>query len=292
MRTPTSSPSRRPRALRTAAVAAAVALLAAGCTTDITTGYLPSTPDMTDKTADIMALWNGSWIAAMAVGVITWGLMIWCIVVYRKRKDDDQLPVQLRYHVPLELMYTVVPIILIGSLYVFSTQITYDTIDVEQEPDLNIEVYGKQWSWDFNYLDEDVYYSGGRVQLTGEPGVEETLPTLYLPVDQTVRITAVSRDVQHAFWVPAFLFKIDMIPGRENAFQVTPQQEGVYAGKCAELCGEYHSEMLFNVAVVSQEEFDAHMDELRDAGNVGRLGEELNRQYTLRSGSADEGSEG
>ena len=292
MRTPTSPQPRRARALRTSALAAAVALLAAGCTTDISTGFMPSTPTMTDKTGDLLALWNGSWIAALAVGAITWGLMIWCVIVYRKRKGDDQLPVQLRYHVPLELMYTVVPLILIGSLYVFSTRITYDTIDVSGEPDLNIEVYGKQWSWDFNYLDEDVYYSGGRVQLTGEYGVEETLPTLYLPVDQTVEFTVVSRDVQHSFWIPAFLFKLDMVPGRENHFQVKPQEEGVYAGKCAELCGEYHSEMLFNVAVVSQAEFDAHMDELRDAGNVGRLGPELNRQYTLRSGSPAEGSEG
>ena len=283
--------------MRALAAAGAVLLLGAGCTTDISTGYLPATRETTNHTGDLIALWNGSWIAALIVGVVTWALMIWCIVVYRKRKNDDQLPVQLRYHVPLELMYTVVPVLMILGLYVVSTKITYDVVDTSAEPDVEIEVYGKQWSWDFNYLTDDVYYSGERVQLTGEHGVEETLPTLYLPVNQNVEFTVVSRDVQHSFWVPGFLFKMDMVPGRENQFQVTPQVEGTYAGKCAELCGEFHSEMLFNVAVVSQEEYDAQMEALREAGNEGRLGPELNRVYGLHSADqvseqANEGSEG
>ena len=105
----------------------------------------------------------------------------------------------------------------------------------------------------------------------------DELPTLYLPVDQNVQFDIKSRDVQHAFWIPAFLYKTDMIPGRTNSFQVVPTKEGVYMGKCAEMCGEFHSEMLFRVAVVSEEEFEAQMEALREAGNVGRLGDELNR---------------
>lgn len=79
-----------------AAVAAGVALVASGCATDVSTGFLPSDAGVTNRTGELIALWNGSWIAALAVGVLVWGLLLWAIVAYRKRKDDNQLPVQLQ----------------------------------------------------------------------------------------------------------------------------------------------------------------------------------------------------
>ncbi|WP_441316594.1 aa3-type cytochrome oxidase subunit II [Georgenia satyanarayanai] len=283
MRSP-SSGSRSPRGWRLVVLGLVAALTLAGCAElgAPQNGFLPSQPGLTDKTETIIDHWSGAWVAALAVGVIVWGLTIWCVVAYRKRKNDNALPVQLRYHVPLELMYVVVPILMIGVLYFYSNQVTDDLTDVSEDPDLTIQAYGKQWSWDFNYLDDGVFSEGGRVQLTGEEGVEETLPTLYLPVGETVEFIVDSRDVQHSFWIPAFLFKIDMIPGHTNSFQVTPQEEGVYQGKCAELCGEFHSEMLFNVEVVDRETYDAQMDALREAGNVGVRGEEYNRVYDQR----------
>lgn len=283
MRSP-SSGSRSPRGWRLVVLGLVSALTLAGCAElgAPRNGFLPSEPGLTDKTESIINHWNGAWVAALAVGVIVWGLTIWCVVAYRKRKNDNALPVQLRYHVPLELMYVVVPILMIGVLYFYSTQVTRELTDTSEEPDLTIQAYGKQWSWDFNYLDDGVFFEGGRVQLTGEEGVEETLPTLFLPVGETVEFIVDSRDVQHSFWIPAFLFKIDMIPGHTNVFQVTPQEEGRYQGKCAELCGEFHSEMLFNVEVVDRETYDAQMDALREAGNVGVRGEEYNRVYDQR----------
>ncbi len=278
MRNP--SPPKNARLWGTAALAALLTAGLSGCSTDVSTGFLPSDAGVTNKTGELIAFWNGSWIAALAVGVLVWGLMIWALIVYRKRKDDNELPVQLQYHVPLELMYTVIPIVMVGVLFVFSQRTIESVQAVEEEPDLTVEVYGKQWSWDFNYLDYDVHYSGERVQLTGEEGVADELPTLYLPVDQNVQFEIKSRDVQHSFWIPAFLYKTDMIPGRTNSFQVVPTKEGVYMGKCAEMCGEFHSEMLFRVAVVPLEEFEAEMEALRQAGNVGRLGDELNRYDT------------
>lgn len=277
MRNP--SPPKNARLWGTA-LAALLAAGLSGCSTDVSTGFLPSDAGVTNKTGELIAFWNGSWIAALAVGVLVWGLMIWALIVYRKRKDDNELPVQLQYHVPLELMYTVIPIVMVGVLFVFSQRTIESVQAVDEEPDLTVEVYGKQWSWDFNYLDYDVHYSGERVQLTGEEGVADELPTLYLPVDQNVQFEIKSRDVQHSFWIPAFLYKTDMIPGRTNSFQVVPTKEGVYMGKCAEMCGEFHSEMLFRVAVVPLEEFEAQMEALRQAGNVGRLGDELNRYDT------------
>ena len=255
-------------------------LLATGCTPEAQRGFMPGYEDggqVTNQTGRITDLWVGSWIAALVVGLLTWGLMLWCVTVYRKRKSDDTLPVQLRYHVPLEITYVVLPIIMVGVLFFYTARDISAIEDVSQAPDLTVQVVGKQWSWDFNYLDEDVYETGVQAQDVGEENSFDQLPTLYLPVDERVEFVLDARDVIHSFWVPAFLYKKDMIPGRTNTFQVVPTREGVYAGKCAEFCGEEHSSMLFNVAVVSRAEFDAQMDALRERGQTGELGMELNR---------------
>jgi cytochrome c oxidase subunit II len=111
-----------------------------------------------------------------------------------------------------------------------------------------------------------VYEAGTQAELTGKPLRASQLPTLYLPVGERVEFVLTSRDVIHSFWVPAFLFKQDVIPGRNNHFQLTPTKEGSYSGKCAELCGRDHSRMLFNVVVLPPDEFKTKVDEAK-AGN-------------------------
>ncbi len=279
---------RRPAVL-TAALGVVAALALSGCSSDsVRRGFLPgdSAQEVTNQTGRITSLWVGSWVAALAVGVIVWGLVIWCVIAYRKRRDDDTLPVQLRYHVPLEAMYIVLPILMVGVLYYFTARDMAAITDTQGEPDLTVQVVAKQWSWDFNYLDDHVYDTGQHAQNVGTtPGVLTDQPTLYLPVDETVRFVLNSRDVIHSFWVPAFLYKMDVIPGRTNEFQVTPQRLGTYVGKCAELCGEEHSSMLFNVTVVTRAEYDAHMADLRAAGQTGALGLEYSRHQDLSSTS-------
>ncbi len=261
--------------------AAAAVLLLSGCSQGIENGALPSTPEITNQTGRVIDLWNGSWIAALIVGVITWGLILWCVAVYRKRKGDNKLPVQTRVNLPLELMYTIVPIIAIGVLFKYTAEDISFLTDTSADADIEIQVVGKQWSWDFNYLTDDVFDPGVQAQLTGEEGVEETLPTLYLPVNETVHFYLNSRDVIHSFWIPAFLYKEDTVPGRTNEWQVTPTKTGTYQGKCAELCGEYHASMLFNVKVVERDEYDAYMEELRDKGYEGALGLEYSRDQVV-----------
>ncbi len=78
-----------------------------------------------------------------------------------------------------------------------------------------------------------------------------------------------SPDVIHSFWVPEFYFKMDVVPGKINTFDMTPTREGVFTGRCAELCGLYHSRMIFKVHVVSKAEYDAHLVELKNAGQTG-----------------------
>jgi cytochrome c oxidase subunit 2 len=286
------SPRRSQRAaLGAAALAAVVAVLATGCSAQAQRGFLPGYDDgqVTNQTGRITNLWVGSWVAALAVGLITWGLILWCVTVYRKRKNDETLPVQLRYHVPLEIMYVILPIVMIGVLYYYTARDMTAIADVStHKPDLTIGVVGKQWSWDFNYVDENVYSVGVQDQDVSAANGFAQLPTLYLPVGERVQFQLNSRDVIHSFWVPAFLYKLDVIPGRTNRFQIVPTRQGVYAGKCAELCGEYHSSMLFNVAVVTRAEYDTQMTKLRAKNQTGQLGVGFDRSRDARSSSSSQ----
>ena len=265
--------TRRVRIAKISSIMLVGALFLSGCSSEVQRGWLPAERDNTNHTGRIIDLWVNSWIAALIVGVITWGLIIWCIVAYRRRRNETGFPRQVSYNLPLEVFYLTIPLFMVLVFFYFTDR-DQQAIDARvDDPDVVVDVRGKQWSWDFNYVNEDKYFSGVQANLTGEEGIPETLPTLYLPVNQTVELQLNARDVLHSFWVPAFLQKRDMIPGRTNYITLTPTREGTFDGKCAKLCGEYHSEMLFNVAVVSQEEFDAHMATLED----GQLGEEYDR---------------
>ena len=249
--------------------------------------------EVTDRTERITNLWVGSWTVLVLVGLIIWGLTIWCAIAYRRRKHDKGFPIQLRYHVPLELMFTLVPVVMVLTFFYFTKR---DAREIEMhvaEPDTTVNVVAKQWSWDINYVDQDVHEPAGVQSFaTGEPGAADSLPELWLPVDQTVEFRLDSRDVIHSFWVVDFLYKKDMFPGHTTSFQVTPTRVGDYYGKCAELCGEYHSDMLFTLKVVSQEDYDAHIQELREQGYEGQLGVDLNRnqeEWSMRQKQDDAG---
>lgn len=275
--------SRRLRWLAVPAVAT-VALVLAGCTPQELVGYLPTQPGTTNQVDRIVALWNASWIVLFGVGLIAWGLLMWSMIVYRRRKTDTGLPVQLRYNMPIEVFFTVVPLIMIIGFFFFTAR---DEAIIEKrfdQPEVTIQAFGKQWAWDFNYTNENVYYSGIQVQPSTDPDAPRgsidpaSVPVLYLPVGKTVEIQLQARDVIHSFWVIDFLYKKDMIPGKTNYMSFIPEREGTFRGKCAELCGEYHSQMLFEVKVVSEAEYKAYIQKLKDQGFNGQLGTEYDRQ--------------
>ena len=282
-----SSPTRRPHRRKVAlgGLGLVMTLLLGACSSEqVQRGWLPGPEGMTEHTDTLVKFWVDTWIAALLVGLLVWGLIIWCVIVYRKRKNDNTLPVQLRYHLPLELLYTFVPIVMVGVLFFYTVEIQDAQTDTSAEADVHVEVVARQWSWDFNYVDEDVYDAADMAleQNSDDYGdanivPEEDLPSLVVPVDQTVEFTLRSRDVVHSFWVPTLLYKLDMIPGETNVFQITPGVEGTYIGKCAELCGEFHGYMLFNLEVVSQEEYEEHIAALEEAGNTGQLDSSLDR---------------
>jgi cytochrome c oxidase subunit 2 len=274
-------------------IMAAVTIILAGCTQAQLQGFLPEdSAGATDHTDRITGLWVTSWIVLLAVGVVTWGVIIWAAVVYRRRKGQTGLPVQLRYNLPIEIFYTIVPLILVIGFFAFTARDQAAIEEVNPDPDVQIEIYGQRWSWTFNYTDEDVYDVGIQAQerQDGTAGFDTSqLPVLYLPVGESVEIKLESRDVIHSFWIVDFLYKKDMIPARSNYMYFVPLKEGEYDGKCAELCGEYHSQMLFKVKVVSRDEYDAQMQLLRDKGQTGAIGEEFNVNTNLPGTGAGEG---
>ena len=185
---------------------------------------------------------------------------------------------------PIEIFYTIVPFILVIGFFAFTAR---DQAIIEtqyEDPDVSITAIGKQWAWDFQYNGDEednsdaVWTMGIQAQPDKAGNIDqEALPTLYLPVDQTVQIKLQSRDVIHSFWVVDFLYKKDMYIGKDNYWSFTPTREGTYAGRCAELCGEYHSMMLFTVQVVSADEYEDYLASLEAKGQTGDINDAYDR---------------
>jgi cytochrome c oxidase subunit 2 len=268
---PYPSPARRGRrwsGARLGAALAAVALLVSGCDArelyEDTLGFGVPEP-VSEQGQNIYELYLGSNAAALVVGAFVLALIMFGAFRYRKRSDD--LPRQVRYNLPIEVLYTVVPFVIIAVLFYYTVlsqnfvnELSTDEAG-ESTADVNIDVTGFQWNWMFEYVDEGVQVIGE----TGRPA------QLVLPTDRTVRFTTSSPDVIHSFFVPAFLFKRDVIPGRKNAFELTLTKEGEFIGRCAEFCGEKHPFMNFSVLVVSPEEYDDYIDGLQADPNAAIL---------------------
>lgn len=217
-----------------------------------------------DRAPVMHDLWIGTWIAAGVVGVGVWGLILYAAIRYRRRNADA--PPQKRYNLPMEIFYSLAPFVVIGVLFYYTVLAQDEVLAEVEQPDHVVDVVGQKWSWTFNYKEADNASVGNDVW---EAGTINNSPDLYLPVGESVRFNLSSPDVIHSFWIPSFAFKRDVIPGRVSSFDVTPTREGVYAGKCAELCGTYHSAMIFNVHVVSEAEYNDYLQGLAERGNIG-----------------------
>lgn len=219
---------------------------------------------LSDRSDLMIEFWQWTWVAALAVGVLVWGLILYAVIAFRRRSDDE-IPVQTRYNLPMEILYTIAPVIIVLVLFDYVVKIQNE-VKENPAPDHVIKVVGQKWSWSFNYYKEDSI-GGQTVNVVGTPAEP---PTLVLPVGEVIRFDLNSPDVIHSFWVIGFAYKEDVIPGKTNTFTVTPTREGTYRGKCAELCGPYHSRMLFNVKIVPAAEYDAYVRQLAEnPGNVG-----------------------
>jgi cytochrome c oxidase subunit 2 len=204
-----------------------------------------------DQGDDITRLWRLFAPLALVIGALVWGLILWSILRYRRRSDDAGLPPQTRENLPLEVLYTAVPLVIVGVLFT-TTYITHRRVDrLSPRPDVVIEVEGFKWQWRFRYVREGV----------SVVGLPDRPPELNLPVGKTARLMLTSRDVVHSFYVPRFLYKRDAIPGMTNRFDITPSRLGVHRGACYEFCGLRHDDMLFTVRVLPAAEFSAWVED-------------------------------
>lgn len=200
---------------------------------------------------DILRLWQGSMWAALAVGAFVWGLILYCVLRFRRK--SDRLPEQVHANVPLEIAYTVAPLLIVAVLFAVNLR-TLDRVDrLSTDPSLTVDVTGFQWQWRFRYEESGVEVVG----------TADEDPVMVLPVGTTVRLKLRSTDVQHSFYVPAFLFKRDTVPGMTNEVDLEVVKPGRYDGRCAEFCGLLHDRMGFVVHAVSAAEFDEWLDSRR-----------------------------
>ncbi|HEX6873747.1 MAG TPA: cytochrome c oxidase subunit II [Micromonosporaceae bacterium] len=206
---------------------------------------------VTPQSQRMFDLWIYSAIAAVAVGAFVWGLIFWCIVRYRKRSDE--MPVQTRFNLPIELIYTAIPFLIISVLFYYTAVVQTDVNRLSAKPDLVVNVDAFKWNWKFSYP-ETKGQDGLPVATVGDSSY---IPVLVVPTNKSIRFVEHSGDVIHSFWVPELLFKRDVFPGNViNQFETTILEEGAYVGRCAELCGTYHSMMNFEVRAVSPEKFE------------------------------------
>jgi cytochrome c oxidase subunit 2 len=249
-----AAPSRRSaRRSGSAAVAAALAssLLLASC-------ELPrfGAPDPgSEEGGHVLGLWQGFFLAAIAVTLTVWVPLVFVLVRYRRRKGD-QVPSQRAYNIPLELALAAGPLLIVAVLFFSSVRVQPKITDVSADPVARVEVIGFQWGWQFRYLGEGF-------TVDAPPG---EVPQMVLPIGVETNLELVATDVAHAFWVPDFLSKRDLIPGVDNELTVTPTELGTFVGRCAEFCGLDHWRMHFSVKVVSMDDYRAWLDEQRAAG--------------------------
>lgn len=259
-------PARRHnRAARLAGLGAggtALLILLAGCDVGEAFGGFGVPKAVSDQGEKIYDLWIGSMIAALAVGLFVWGLIFWCIIRYRRR--GDELPVQTRFNMPMEFLYTITPILIVSVLFYYTAVVQTDVDKVSKNPDLTVEVVAFKWNWQFNYQDG---MGPDAETIASTVGTSDQIPVLVLPTGRTIRFELTATDVVHSFWVPELLFKRDVFPGEglRNVFEVTIQvdKEGHYVGRCAELCGTYHSMMNFELRAVSPEVYEQYLAALQ-----------------------------
>ena len=216
-------------------------------------------PPITDQANETEWVWDLYLAIAIAVAVAVALFVLFIVIRFRKR--DNELPSQKQYNLPMELIYTIVPFLVIAALFAVTVVTVRAIEEVDDDPDLVVDVIASQWQWQFAYPDDGVIVVGSG----------EDVPELVLPASSSVLFRLESLDVVHSFWITAFRFKRDVIPGSPSEFSVDmTDTTGFFpnAGVCAEFCGLSHAKMRFSVRVLEPAEFEVWAQEHRDGGGL------------------------
>jgi cytochrome c oxidase subunit 2 len=251
-----SHASRTKRTLGAVALVLPALLLLSGCSfksEDISgMGFPKGVSSVNDIS---ISLWQGAWIAAGVVGVFTFILIIWPAIFHRAHASKGEFPKQTQYNIPVEILYTVIPFVIVAVLFFFTVVKENKIVDKTSPVKHEITVEGIQWSWQFGYPE-----AGEKALVTGTPAQP---PTLYMPLGEKVRFTLTANDVVHGFWIPAFMIQMQNLPGETNHLQFTANKLGEFPGRCNILCGRNHSQMIFKVKVVTPEQYQKYLDSLK-----------------------------
>jgi cytochrome c oxidase subunit II len=247
-----------PLALLAAACAAAQQdPMPPGVTDQPPPGFFPVAP-ASEQGAHTFNLYPWIFWTAVAIFLLVEGLLIWIAIRYRRRPNQDpaELPPQTHGNNLLEIGWTAIPAAIVILLFVATVQVLAEVERLEPEPQgVIVDVTGFQWQWTFVYPDEDLRFTG-----VGREG-----PVMGIPINETVRIRLHAQDVIHSFYVPQFLYKKDVVPGRVNEFDIVVREPGTYIGQCAEFCGLAHTDMFFTVLAMPRAEYETWVDESREA---------------------------
>jgi len=222
-------------------------------------------PAITDRGASIRQLYDLVFGIAVVIFFVVEGLIIWTVVRYRRKPGDDELPPQTHGNAVAEIVWTVVPTLIVAIMFVASWA-TLNTVEATSaRPEMKVRAVAAQFLWSFEYLPDDY---DPKTNPDAKPLLSITTPEgpdggLTLPVGRTVHLYLQSPDVIHAFYVPQFLFKRDVVPGRINSFEFTIDPKdagGTFRGQCAELCGAGHNAMQFDVHAMDGAEFDTWLE--------------------------------
>ena len=219
-------------------------------------------PAVTSIAADLQWLDGMLLVIITAISLFVVGLLAWVILRFNRKANPT--PATFTHNSPLEVAWTVIPIVILVFIGAFSLPVLFDQQEIP-EGDVTIKVTGYQWYWGYEYSDEGIYFDSfmlGKDELA-EFGYDENLYLLatdtavVVPVGATVVMNVTGADVIHSWTIPAFGVKQDAVPGRIAQLWFEAEQEGVYFGQCSELCGKDHAYMPITVKVVSQEAYDA-----------------------------------
>jgi cytochrome c oxidase subunit II len=209
------------------------------------------TPDpVTAQGAEVDTLYSIFFWVAAGVFTITAGLIGWSIIRYRARPGDNELPEQFHQNLKLEIVWFAIPQVIVVILFVLSAVALGEVNEQKADPDVTVRVTAFQWGWRFEY-------EGTGVEVVGTPQerAEVMVPT------GDVAFILTSADVVHSFYVPKFLIKRDMFPGRDTRIDVTLDEPGEFDGVCTEFCGLLHDQMTFTIEALEPSDFSEWLDE-------------------------------
>ncbi len=202
-------------------------------------------------------------LLVIIIGIVLFVMALMIFIMIRFNAKANPEPSTTSHNVPLEIVWTIVPVIILVVIAVPSMKLLY-YMDRVEEPEMTVKVIGHQWYWAYEYPDHDDFQFAAYMipddEIDPSKGQRRLLSTdnqLVLPVDTDIEILITAGDVIHSFAVPAFGIKTDAVPGRLNHTWVRITQPGTYYGQCSEICGTGHAYMPSEVRAVSKEDFEA-----------------------------------